>query len=163
MHRHGEPPVVIGASMGGMTALVAEGEQPGLLRAMVLVDVVPRLEPDGIEKIAGFMRSGLSGFSSLDEAADAVSRYNPTRWRPASTNGLRKNLRLRSDGRWHWHWDPQFIEGHSREPDRGIREERARAACASVKAPTLLVRGRQSDGSASAARRNCWNCSPEPN
>ena len=141
----GEPPVVVGASMGGMTALVAEGENPGLLRGLVLVDVVPRLEPEGIEKIHDFMRSGLSGFATLDEAADAVARYNPARPRPADPSGLRKNLRLKADGRWYWHWDPRFIAGQAREPDRNIRLERSLAACRSVRVPTLLVRGRDSD------------------
>jgi pimeloyl-ACP methyl ester carboxylesterase len=141
----GESPIVVGASMGGMTALVAEGENPGLLRGLILVDVVPRLEFAGIAKISEFMRSGLSGFATLDEAADAVARYNPTRPRPADPSGLRKNLRLKADGRWYWHWDPQFIVGHAREPDRGIRLERSLAACRSVTVPTLLVRGRQSD------------------
>ena len=141
----GESPVVIGASMGGMTALVAEGENPGLLRGLVLVDVVPRLEPEGIAKINDFMRSGLSGFATLEEAADAVARYNPSRPRPANPSGLRKNLRLKADGRWYWHWDPQFIAGQAREPDRNIRLERSLAACRSVRVPTLLVRGRDSD------------------
>jgi pimeloyl-ACP methyl ester carboxylesterase len=141
----GEPPVVIGASMGGMTALVAEGENAGLTRGIVLVDVVPRLDPAGIRKITDFMLSGLAGFATVDEAADAVAAYNPTRPRPADSSGLQKNLRLKADGRWYWHWDPHFIAGHAREPDRGIRVERSLAASRAVTAPTLLVRGRESD------------------
>jgi pimeloyl-ACP methyl ester carboxylesterase len=141
----GEAPVVLGASMGGMAALITEGENPGTMRALVLVDVTPRLEPAGVEKITSFMRSGTEGFDSLEEVADAVAAYNPHRSRPRNLDGLRKNVRQRPDGRWYWHWDPAFINRESREPDRGIGRDRPREAARHVRVPTLLVRGQQSD------------------
>jgi pimeloyl-ACP methyl ester carboxylesterase len=140
----GEKPVVIGASMGGMTALVGEGEIGGLLRGLVLVDVVPSIELAGIEKITAFMRSGMDGFESLHDVADAIAAYNPHRKRPANLDGLRKNVRLGDDGRWHWHWDPTFIAHNSREPDRGVME-RAAVAARAIRVPTLLIRGAESD------------------
>jgi pimeloyl-ACP methyl ester carboxylesterase len=141
----GEPPVVLGASMGGITAMVAEGEQPGLLRALVLVDVTPTLEPDGVDRISGFMRSGLEGFDTLEKAADSVAAYNPHRERPKNLDGLRKNLREGTDGRWYWHWDPAFLALDPREADRGSTVERRREAAARLRVPTLLVRGTRSD------------------
>jgi len=51
----GEPVVLVGASMGGMTALLGEGERGGLARGLVLVDIVPRIEPDGVRRIHDFM------------------------------------------------------------------------------------------------------------
>jgi pimeloyl-ACP methyl ester carboxylesterase len=140
-------PVLVGASLGGTTALLAEGEAPGLTRGIVLVDVTPRIELEGVAEIMAFMRSGTGGFATLDEAADAVAAYNPHRPRPRSTDGLRKNLRLR-EGRWYWHWDPRFLDGRD-EPSRERledrrRSERARAAARAVTVPTLLVRGVQS-------------------
>jgi pimeloyl-ACP methyl ester carboxylesterase len=141
----GEPPVVLGASMGGITALVAEGESSGLLRGLVLVDVTPTLDAEGVAKIAAFMRSGLGGFATLEDAADAIVAYNPHRPRPKNLDGLKKNLRLREDGRWYWHWDPAFMERDPQEPTRGITEERRRRAASQVRIPTLLVRGEQSD------------------
>jgi len=112
----GEPPVLVGASMGGITALVAQARAPRLGRALVLVDITPKLEPAGIRHIFEFMTSAPDGFGSLEEAADAIAAYNPNRKRPANLDGLKKNLRLR-DGRWHWHWDPAFMQ---------IREEARR-------------------------------------
>lgn len=141
----GEPPVVIGASMGGMTALVGEGEHPGLLRALVLVDVAPTIELSGALRITEFMRSGIRGFDTLEDVAAAVSAYNPHRVRAINLDGLRKNVRQREDGRWYWHWDPQFMEHDPNEPDRGIGSDRPRKACEGVTVPTLLIRGRQSD------------------
>jgi pimeloyl-ACP methyl ester carboxylesterase len=90
-----------------------------------------------------------SGFGSLEEVADAIAAYNPHRPRPTDLSGLRKNLRLRPDGRWAWHWDPRFISGRmgSRDETRSslIDSDRLRRAARALEIPVLLVRGRQSD------------------
>ncbi len=140
----GEQPVIVGASMGGMTALMGQGERGGFARALVLVDVVARLEPVGVAHIQRFMNSAPNGFASLEEAADAIAAYNPNRPRPKSVEGLRKNLRLHPDGRWHWHWDPAFLT-MGNEPEREVRHDRAVRVAERVAVPTLLVRGANSD------------------
>ena len=141
-------PALVGASLGGLAALVAvgESEQP-VATALVLVDVTPRVETAGREKIGAFMRSGMRGFESLDEAADTIAAYLPHRPRPTDLSGLRKNLRLRGDGRWYWHWDPRFIanlEGVDGQEGE-VRHDRLCDAARNVKVPALLVRGGISD------------------
>jgi non-heme chloroperoxidase len=139
----GRPAVLMGASLGGIAALLAAGEgDPALVSALVLVDITHRPSPDGASKIQAFMRSGRDGFVSLDEAVDAVAAYLPHRRRPRDPSGLMKNLRER-DGRLHWHWDPQFLD-HAAN-DRGRVDGRLDRAAAAVSAPTLLVRGALSD------------------
>jgi non-heme chloroperoxidase len=137
-------PVLVGASLGGITALVAAGEHPGLAQGLVLVDVVVQLEPDGVDRIVAFMAAHADGFSSLEEVADAITAYNPIRRRPRSLEGLKKNVRLRPDGRWYWHWDPTFIQ-IADEPQRRVDPDRLRAAASHLLIPTLLVRGLHSD------------------
>ncbi|MBC2592372.1 alpha/beta fold hydrolase [Rhodococcus aetherivorans] len=142
-----EPPVLVGASMGGMTSLIGQGENPALARALVLVDIAPRVETGGTAEIMAFMRSGLEGFASLDDAAAAIAAYTPNRVRTPNPDGLRKNLRLR-EGRWYWHWDPAFLrqgDEPTRQTDSIVQYERARAAAAAVTVPTMLVRGAQSN------------------
>jgi pimeloyl-ACP methyl ester carboxylesterase len=140
----GSPPVIVGASLGGLTAVMLEGEiAPGSARAVVLVDVVPELEPAGTARIKDFMVDRLfDGFGSLEEAAAAVAAYNPHRPPPSDLRGLAKNLRER-DGRWYWHWDPAFMS------NRGVSEvadtDRLRRAAQNLAPPVLLVRGRMSD------------------
>jgi non-heme chloroperoxidase len=138
------PPVLVGASLGGMTALTAVGEHPGLARGLVLVDVVVQVERKGVDRIRDFMSARPDGFASLEEAADAIAAYNPLRPRPRNLDGLRKNLRLGDDGRWRWHWDPSFMRIGD-EPQREIDPLRLGAAAAGVTIPTLLVRGAHSD------------------
>jgi len=139
------PPALVGASMGGATGLLLVGNTPApVARALVLVDIVPRLELDGSAKVQRFMRANVGGFATLEEAADAVSAYNPHRPRPDNPAGLMKNLRWHADGRLYWHWDPKFVERRTpSEPPTFI--DSLVAACAGVHIPTLLVRGLKSD------------------
>ncbi len=143
------PPVLIGASLGGLSSLVAIAEAPAgttVASGLVLVDVAPRLEEKGISRIGEFMLGNLDGFASLDEVADAVAAYNPHRPRPSDLSGLRKNVRLRDDGRWYWHWDPRFLLGGRTDEPRSLRNEgRLDDAARALTVPTLLIRGRQSD------------------
>ena len=150
--RHGKRVALAGASLGGISALTAEGVaakagEPPLFRALVLVDITPRVDMSGVAKVQGFMREHAhEGFATVEEAADAVAAYLPHRPRPRSNEGLKKNLRLHPDGRWRWHWDPKFLD--SRKPDdmnRGDRERTLTEAARSLKIPTLLVRGASSE------------------
>ncbi len=134
---------LVGASLGGLAGLIAEAEQQAHLRALVLVDVAPRIELAGVMRIVSFMHSGLDGFDSLEAAADAISRYLPHRERPRDLSGLAKNLRRRADGKWHWHWDPRFVR--PTRPDDAFTHQRLAAAARALRLPTLLVRGRMSD------------------
>ena len=104
------PPVLVGASMGGLVSLTTTGESaPHLVRALVLVDVTPRVDPAGRARIIGFMRDRPGGFASIEEAADAVAAYLPHRPRPKDLTGLRRNLRQRASGRWYWHLGPEIF------------------------------------------------------
>lgn len=137
------PVALIGASMGGLTSLpVAHEAGPELVTKLVLVDVVPRFEKSGSARIRDFMFSGIDGFTSLEEAADAVAAYLPHRARPRSAEGLKKNLRLQ-DGKWFWHWDPAFLTAPDDDPFE--RAEMLEHAAINLEIPILLIRGKLSD------------------
>ena len=106
-------PVVVGASLGGMAILMAAARAAAFpFAACVLVDITPRVRPEGVAEILGFMSAGLEdGFESIEAAAEAVARYLPHRPRPVAAKGLEKNLRRGPDGRYRWHWDPKFVTG----------------------------------------------------
>lgn len=150
--RTGRRPVAVGASLGGIAALLAEGDRKrpasdGVFSALVLVDITPRVDLSGVEKVQGFMRAhAKEGFGSIGEAADAVAAYLPHRPRPRSHEGLKKNLRLHSDGRWRWHWDPRFLDGKRRiGPGSDQIEQGLVDAARRIQIPTLLVRGASSE------------------
>ena len=161
-----QKPALVGASMGGMTALIAEGERnragsppdtDSICTAIVLVDIAPRSEQKGIERIFAFMSRNQDGFASLTEAADAVAAYLPNRPRPSDHSRLEKNLRLRKgptgESRYYWHWDPTMLAvwRQNTSPDRNdgpnqtTNEERLYRAARALTVPTLIVRGGISD------------------
>jgi non-heme chloroperoxidase len=135
-------PILVGASMGGGTNLVAIGEDHVDALALVLVDVAPRIEWEGVNKIHTFMVKNPDGFASLDEVADAIAVYQPHRRRPKNLNGLAKNVRLGIDGKYRWHWDPRFLEPVR---DLGKRQQRLEECARRLIVPTLLVQGGLSD------------------
>jgi pimeloyl-ACP methyl ester carboxylesterase len=149
-------PAVVGASLGGITALEAHhvAARPDLFGAVVLVDITPQVELAGVRRIVGFMTAHPEGFASLDDAAAAIGAYNPHRPPPSNSAGLAKVLRQGDDGRWRWHWDPAFIvqraaamddDPESWEAGRREMADRLHEAAADSESPLLLVRGLLSD------------------
>ena len=142
----GRPPVLVGASLGGVAAMLAEGGSDRVVSAgLIVVDITHRSNPEGIDRIRDFMASGLGGFATLEDAADAIAAYTPNRPKRVNPAGLMKVLRQRRDGRWYWHWDPKFLEHGRTEVPREDFQALFEAALRGIRVPTLLVRGLLSD------------------
>ncbi len=138
-------PVLVGASLGGLTSMLACGEEPRVaLKALVLVDIAPLIEKAGGDHVVGFMRATKDGFDSLDQAADAIAAYLPHRPRPSSLGGLARNLRQGEDGRFYWRWDPAFVAPRDDWNPTEINE-RLGVALRRIEAPVLMVRGGKSE------------------
>ena len=147
-----ERAVVIGGSLGGMTAISLGDLVPERVAGIVLIDVGHRLEPDGVRKIIDFMTAHES-FESLDEAAVAIAEYLPRRG-PVRPESLTRNLRQRPDGRWEWKHGVGRRMRERREAGEdvphpadnldavtvGIEDAAARLRC-----PVLVLRGSESD------------------
>lgn len=139
----GDPnPVLVGASMGGITSLIAIGEGHVQASALVLVDTATRHEVEGVQNVRSFMSQRPEGFDSLEEVAEAIASYQPHRKPARSLDGLAKNVRLGKDGRFHWHWDPVTFQQEIDQQSRGVRLENCGRR---LTIPTLLVRGGLSD------------------
>lgn len=145
-----QPPILVGASLGGITGMLASARAgTAAAKGLILVDVTPRTNRDGILRIIEFMRGGSDGFASLEEAAEAIASYLPHRKRRSDLRGLAKNLRRDKEGRYQWHWDPKILEVwdpslYDQEARAQIVEDRVVAA-KQLSVPTLLIRGRMSD------------------
>ena len=137
------PAALVGASMGGISGLLAASTVPDLVRALVLVDIVPRFAPEGVARIRAFMQGHPDGFATIDEASAAVRAYNPNRPASKTPDGLMRSLREGPDGRLRWHWDPAVV-GDAPGPELNeLLSERLAALPASL--PLMLVSGAQSD------------------
>ena len=142
----GKPARLVGASLGGMASLVLAGDEinSDLCTALIMVDIGIYPDPVGSDRIVSFMLSGEKGFDSLENVAKSISNYLPHRKKPKDLEGLKKNLRLKSDGRYYWHWDPRFIRRRPGSRDRRYFDLQLKAA-EKVTIPTLLIRGALSD------------------
>lgn len=139
-----QPPVLVGASMGGLLGLMIAGEvRPAPFSALVLVDITPRWETAGVERILAFMQAHPDGFADYAEAAERIAGYLPQRRERKSEQQLRPLLREGADGRLRWHWDPALLTGVVRESER--YQPQLQAAAAKVDVPVLLLSGARSD------------------
>lgn len=140
------PAALIGASMGGLTAFHAIGSTPApIARALIMADITLQPAIKGVEKINQFMGAHLHGFASLDEAAAAVAAFRPDRPRPSNPKGLARNLRLRNDGRFYWHWDPRVLDIATAEGWPEAVAADLRRLSGGITVPLLLMRGGASD------------------
>ena len=141
-----KPASLIGASLGGMASLLLAGDEvnSNLCTSLIMVDIGIYPDPAGSDRIVSFMLSGEAGFESLEDVAKSISDYLPHRQKPKDLQGLKKNLRLKEDGKYYWHWDPRFIRRRPGSRDKGYFDLQLKAA-QKVVVPTLLMRGALSD------------------
>ncbi len=136
-------PILVGASMGGLTGLMAQAQQP-LFSALVLVDVTPRWEAAGVQRIQAFMTAHPHGFDSFEHAAEAISSYLPHRRERKTPEQLASLLRNDPDsGQLCWHWDPRMLSEFVAGSEH--LQEAISDAAASIDIPMLLISGGRSD------------------
>lgn len=142
----GGKPALVGASLGGIAGMMVETlVAPATFSSLTLVDVTPRMEADGVAKVMGFMSARVAdGFASLEEAAETIASYMPSRPRRTDLTGLGKNLRQHPDGRFRWHWDPRFVTSVMESRDTHSMED-FRTRVGDISIPVHLIRGRMSE------------------
>ena len=136
------PPVLVGASMSGLIGLFAQARHRPFA-ALVLVDITPRWEASGVERILGFMNAHPDGFESYEHAAERIAAYLPHRRARKSPSRLAHLLVPRADGRLAWHWDPRLLTEFI--PATADLQAPLEAACRTLDVPVLLVSGARSD------------------
>jgi pimeloyl-ACP methyl ester carboxylesterase len=96
--------LVVGMSLGGLTALALADRAPELVRQLVLVDVTPGVNREKSTAIAQFI-DGPEYFTSFDEILERTVTFNPTRSVSSLRRGILHNAIEAPDGRWRWRYD----------------------------------------------------------
>ena len=103
------PVVLVGMSLGGLTAIALAGRRPDLVAKLVVVDATPGVDREKAAPIAAFV-SGPESFATFDELLERTVQFNPTRTESSLRRGLIHNTKQREDGHWVWRYD-RFREG----------------------------------------------------
>ena len=95
--------VVIGMSLGGMTAVALAGSAPELVRRLVLVDITPGVSRERSAHISNFV-NGPATFDSFDELLARTMAFHPSRSEASIRRGILHNAIPQDDGTWVWRY-----------------------------------------------------------
>ncbi len=97
------PQVVVGQSLGGLTAAAIAASHPQLVRRLVVVDITPGVDPNaGPTQVRDFF-AGPTDWASRDELVDRALQFGLGGGaRPKAERGVYFNSRIRPDGRVEW-------------------------------------------------------------
>lgn len=92
------PQVLVGQSLGGLTASVVAARHPESVRTLVLIDITPGYDQSSIGQVRGFL-DGATDFASRDEIVERALSFGLGGSREATERGVFLNTRVREDGR----------------------------------------------------------------
>jgi pimeloyl-ACP methyl ester carboxylesterase len=128
--------LVVGMSLGGLTAIRLAAEHPSLVRRLAVVDVTPGADETKAEPIIAFL-SGPERFESFDEVLERTVQFNPTRSESSLRRGILHNAREEPDGSWTWRYDPV----RAWKTEGGVTFTSLWDDIGRISVPMLLVRG----------------------
>ncbi|MFP6834898.1 MAG: alpha/beta hydrolase [Pseudomonadales bacterium] len=133
---------LLGLSMGGIVSFAYAGTQPPQLSRLVIVDIAPEIDLQGLNKIV--TNVALSDiFESRDEAFARARESNPVPPPEHHRQRVDASLMRTDDGRWTYRYDRALRD--SKIPREGIPVDEGWRLVANISVPTLLIRGEQSD------------------
>lgn len=96
------PQLLVGQSLGGLTAAAVAASRPDLVSELVVIDITPGLDPDaGASQIRQFF-AGPTDWASRDELVERALAFGLGGSRTAAERGVFLNSRVRADGRVEW-------------------------------------------------------------
>lgn len=151
-----QPQVLVGHSLGGLTAASLAHAHPELVRRLVIVDITPGVDPNaGPRQVRDFF-AGPSDWATREELVDRALAFGLGGTRAAARRGVYLNSRVRPDGRVEWkhhfaHLAAAMAQADAAAPAPsdtaspdalgGLLSESGWSDLAAIAAPILLVRG----------------------
>jgi len=132
------PVVLVGMSLGGLTATRVAALRPDLVARLVMVDITPGVTRDKAKEVHDFI-AGPQSFASFTEIFERTVAFNPTRSASSLRRGILHNAHRMPDGSWEWNYDRSPVTG-----DSFPSSEAMWADVAATTMPCLLVRGADS-------------------
>ena len=96
--------VVVGMSLGGMTAMELAVRHPSLVSSLVMVDITPGVNAAKTKAVTDFV-DGPQSFAGFDDLLARTMEFNPTRSESSLRRGILHNAQQLADGSWAWRYD----------------------------------------------------------
>ena len=139
------PVVLIGLSMGGRNAIKYTSDHPGQVERLVIVDIGPDIAPQGAERVRRTAAEAPEEFASVEDAM-AYLRQQAVFMSPAAEAAMRHRVehgvKKLPSGRYTWKYDKALRD---QRRSGSVPQVDLWPAVAQIKAPTLIVRGSESD------------------
>ncbi len=146
--------LLVGQSLGGLTAAAVAASRPDLVRELVIIDITPGVDPNaGPTQIRDFF-AGPTDWASRDEMVDRALAFGLGGARRAAERGVYFNSRMRPDGRFEWkhHFahlsaamsaSPEFAAAAGAQQDAvsAVLSESGWDDLGTITAPITLIRG----------------------
>ena len=138
----------VGTSLGGLIGMALAGLSHTPISQLVLNDVGPALAPEGLLRIASYVGQQMQ-FDTPEQAAAALlaisqgfGPHSEAQWMALTRPMLRP-----SGGGWRLHYDPALAQPFTASTAQAIAAGEAALwqAFDQIKAPTLVLRGKESD------------------
>lgn len=138
-----------GTSMGGLIGLILASMKHNPIRKLVLNDVGPSLNFDGLKRIGNLIGQDVR-FDSFEQAAkfirevsESFGPHSDAQWEKLARDVLKQN----ADGKWVRHYDLGLaIPVQATTPETAaLAEQMLWAAYDAIQSETLLIRGAESD------------------
>ena len=153
-----EAAMVVGMSLGGLTAMQLAVVAPALVRKLMMVDVTPGTDREKASDIVAFL-AGPESFATFDEILERTVLFNPTRSESSLRRGILHNAVQRDDGSWVWRHQrssrPRIDESASSIDFQAMWDD-----LASLAVPVQLVVGDRSPVVDEEDRRRFAECQP---
>ncbi len=127
--------LVVGMSLGGLTATSLAAARPDLVPRLVAVDITPGVTRDKAAEVHAFIE-GPQSFADFGEIFDRTVEFNPTRTTASLRRGILHNAHRREDGTWQWNYDRRPLGAEDGRDPAHLWD-----AIESIEVPLLLVRG----------------------
>lgn len=127
--------LVVGMSLGGLTATSLASARPDLVPRLVAVDITPGVTRDKAAEVHAFIE-GPQSFANFGEIFDRTVEFNPTRTATSLRRGILHNAHRRDDGSWEWNYDRRPLGADDGRDPADLWD-----AIEAIEAPLLLVRG----------------------
>lgn len=142
--------LLVGMSLGGLTATSIAARHPDLVRRLVVVDVTPGVNRDKAADVHAFIE-GPQSFATFGDIFDRTVEFNPTRSPESLRRGILHNAHRMADGSWQWNYDRGLTELADGRERPGVPEEGVVGSpsdlwdeVSAVQVPFTLVRGADS-------------------